>query len=224
MERDKRPSVGKERDKKQFRRRDRSYAPTELSDPVIYVLDFLPQGRSISSSRHGPPHSTVYALGATTFSILEIHFKEGTISTGAPEKLNLQKHKSNITRIRRINYELLTSEAKSELPAILDDIVDDQETRFVEFFNNARPITNRLHQLRLLPGIGETRMWDILEARKKAPFKSYQDLKERAKISTPKRLIATRILEELEQDEKHYLFVRKRRERTDEHSSSRRSL
>jgi putative nucleotide binding protein len=224
MERDKRPSVGKEREKKQFRRRDRSYTSINLSDPVIYVLDFLPQGGSIRSSRHDPLHSTVYALGVTTLSILEIHFKEGTISTGAPEKLSLQKHKSNITRIRRISYEILTSEAKSELPAILDELVDNEEKRFVEFFNNAYPITNRLHQLRLLPGIGETRMWDILNARKKSPFESYQDLKDRAKISNPQRLISTRILQELECDEKHYLFVRKKRERTDDHSSSRRSF
>ncbi|MFX1535067.1 MAG: DUF655 domain-containing protein [Promethearchaeota archaeon] len=223
MERDKRPYVGKERDKKQYRRRDRSYASIELSDPVIYVLDFLPQGRSIGSRRE-PPHPTVYALGVNTFSILEINFKEGTISTGAPEKLNLEKCKSNITRIRRIGYEELTTEAKSELPAIIEEIVNEEETRFVEFFNNARPITNRLHQLRLLPGIGETRMWDILEARKKAPFESYQDLKDRAKISNPQRLISTRILEEFERDEKHTLFVRKKRERTDDHSSSKRSF
>jgi putative nucleotide binding protein len=34
-------------------------------------------------------------------------------------------------------------------------MVKEQEERFVEFFNKAEPITTKLHQLELLPGIGK---------------------------------------------------------------------
>ncbi|MFX0091454.1 MAG: DUF655 domain-containing protein [Candidatus Hodarchaeota archaeon] len=221
MERDKKSHTGKGYERKQGKRRDRSRTPVKLIDPITYVLDFLSQGRGIGSPRREPLHPIVYALGTKYFSILEIHFKEATISIEPQEKLNLENHRTEISQLRQLEYLQLSNEARLEVPDVINKIVYEEEKRFIEFFNTARPITNRLHQLRLLPGIGETRMWDILEARKKAEFESYQDLKERTKISNPQRLISTRILEEIERDEKHLLFVRKKRERTNDHSSRR---
>ena len=90
------------------------------------------------------------------------------------------------------------------------DIVKNNEERFVKFFNEAPPITTRFHSLELLPGLGKKTMLEILEERKKEPFKSFEDIKNRVKtIHSPEKLIAKRILEELENpNEKYRLFTR----------------
>jgi putative nucleotide binding protein len=52
-------------------------------------------------------------------------------------------------------------------------------------------------------------MWEILEERKKEPFKSFEDIKNRVKLlPNPKELIVKRILMELEgKEDKYRLFV-----------------
>ena len=42
----------------------------------------------------------------------------------------------------------------------------------IEFFNKAAPLTTRMHQLELLPGLGKKHMWEIIEERKDKPFES----------------------------------------------------
>jgi putative nucleotide binding protein len=65
-----------------------------------------------------------------------------------------------------------------------------------------------MHQLELLPGLGKKHMWEIIEARREDPFKSFADLKARVKLMPdPEKLVAKRILQELEGMEKHYIFV-----------------
>ncbi|MHA1628104.1 MAG: DUF655 domain-containing protein, partial [Candidatus Baldrarchaeia archaeon] len=71
-----------------------------------------------------------------------------------------------------------------------------------------QPITMRMHQLELLPGIGKKIMWEILEERKKKPFESFKDLTSRIKMPDPVKAIVKRILIELEGEDKYYLFVR----------------
>ena len=68
---------------------------------------------------------------------------------------------------RRVNYLDLTAAAQSELPFIIEEIINDEEERFIRFFNDAQAITTRLHMLELLPGLGKKTMWHILEERKK---------------------------------------------------------
>jgi putative nucleotide binding protein len=51
-------------------------------------------------------------------------------------------------------------------------------------------------------------MWEIINAREEKPFESFEDLKKRVKlIPDPEKLIIKRILEEMEGEEKHRLFV-----------------
>jgi len=109
---------------------------------------------------------------------------------------------------RRIRYEDLTGFAKSELEHAVRKIVEEDEKRFVDFFNKAQPITVRLHQLELLPGIGKKHMWEILEARKEKPFESFEDLKKRVKLMPdPMKIIVRRIMQEIHGSEKHTIFV-----------------
>ena len=87
-------------------------------------------------------------------------------------------------------------------------MVNEEEQRFIQFFNKAQPLSMRMHQLELLPGLGKKHMWEILEARKVKPFASFDDLKERVKLlPNPKQVVIKRILSEIEGKEKYQIFV-----------------
>ena len=103
----------------------------------------------------------------------------------------------------------LTSFARSELPFVVEKLIKENEQMFVEFFNNSRPLTTRLHQLELLPGIGKKHMWEIIKQRKIEKFKSFDDIKKRIKLMPdPSNAIQKRVVEELQTDNIRYrLFV-----------------
>ena len=63
-----------------------------------------------------------------------------------------------------------------------------------------------MHALKLLPGIGQKHMWEILETRERQKFVTFQDISDRTSISAPAKLIAQRIIKELQRDVKYYLF------------------
>lgn len=181
-------------------------------EDYAYVIDYLPQGRPDDKSFKRVP--LALAIGETEFKLFELIPKINiTLSIG--ERVYIGKDLDKRTKIehvkRRITYDELTHAAQNELPYILEDIVRKQEHRFVEFFNNASPITTRLHMLELLPGLGKKTMWAILDERKKGPFTSFQNLVERVKLThPPEKLIVGRIIEELQnRDIKYKIFVAK---------------
>jgi putative nucleotide binding protein len=117
--------------------------------------------------------------------------------------------RDKVLRIKRkITYNDLTATAKDELLNVLDIIVTQQEKKFVNFFNTAGALTTRMHSLELLPGIGKKHLWIILEERRVKPFESFEDIRLRAKISDPKKLIIKRIISELIGEDKYRLFVK----------------
>jgi len=106
---------------------------------------------------------------------------------------------------RRIEYPELSNSAKLELPYQIQSIVLENEARFIRYFNEAGPITTRMHALELLPGIGKKLMWAILNERKKGAFKNFADLMERVKgLHYPEKLIAKRVEDELVDDRIKY--------------------
>ncbi len=173
------------------------------------VLDFLPNGYPNDPRPLHMKPSIAQAIGKTTFILLELVAKKGVflqphetvyIGSGKREKI----HHIN----SRISMDKLTSTAKTELEPVIVELVKEQEERFVDFFNKAGPITTRMHSLELIPGIGKKHMWDILEERKVEKFKSFEDIEKRIKgLQGIERMIAKRIIQELEGNEKHYLFV-----------------
>ncbi|MCK5408927.1 MAG: DUF655 domain-containing protein, partial [Candidatus Heimdallarchaeota archaeon] len=68
-------------------------------------------------------------------------------------------------------------------------------------------ITNRIHSLQLIAGIGKKLMWEIIDDRKRLPFLSFSDIEERVKISDIRKMIMNRIMQELEEEQKHRLFT-----------------
>ncbi|MFW9902082.1 MAG: DUF655 domain-containing protein [Candidatus Thorarchaeota archaeon] len=108
--------------------------------------------------------------------------------------------------IKKIDYKDLTSTSKALIQPILEKEVLKYEEEFINFFNNSTSITPRMHALKLLPGIGQKHMWEILEARERQKFGRFQDISDRTSITNPPKLIAQRIIKELERDVKYYLF------------------
>ena len=92
---------------------------------------------------------------------------------------------------------------------MVKDLVKKSEKYFVDFFNNAQPLSTRMHQLELLPGLGKKHMWEIIDERKGDPFKSFADIKARVKLlANPEKLVVGRIMAELKGNEKHSVFVK----------------
>ena len=109
--------------------------------------------------------------------------------------------------IKKIDYDDLTNTSKALIQPILEQEVKNYEEEFINFFNNSTAITPRMHALKLLPGVGQKHMWEILEARNRQKFTTFQDISDRTSISHPAKLIAQRIIKELEREGvKYYLF------------------
>ena len=176
-----------------------------LKDENVIVLDFLPRGHA--SGRQEP---IAQVLGIKYFSLLELVVKRDVILKPNDAVYIGDSKRDHIDHIkRRITIKDLTSFAKSELPFLVEKLVKDNEKKFVNFFNTARPISTRLHQLELLPGVGKKHMWDIIKERKNGEFKSFEDIKKRIKLMPdPKSAVIKRIMEELEGNNIRYrLFV-----------------
>ena len=113
--------------------------------------------------------------------------------------------------IKKIDFKDLTSTSKALIQPILEKEVLVYEEEFINFFNNSTSITPRMHALKLLPGIGQKHMWEILEARERQKFNSFQDISDRTSVSNPAKQLALRIIRELQRGEKYYLFSKTQR-------------
>jgi putative nucleotide binding protein len=179
-------------------------------EDYAYILDYLPEG--LPGERSFKREPLAYALGKSEFKMFELVPKQDAVIM-IGEKVYIGKDVDKREKIqhvkRRVGYEELTSASHSELPYIIQDVVMDNEPRFVQFFNSAQAITTRYHMLELLPGLGKKTMWAILEERKKGDFKSFQDLAERVpSVKHPEKLVAKRIETELsDPHQKYHLFV-----------------
>jgi len=180
------------------------------------ILDYLPLGYVKEGSSTYKRKPVAQAIGTEEFTLLELTPKEN-LTLDIHEKVYIGAGKRDkIARVnRRLPFNKLTSTAKIELGYVIEEIIKDNEDKFIRFFNEAGPISTRLHQIELLPGIGKKHMWDIIQARKEAPFKNFADVKERVPmLSDPVKLVAKRIHMELEAAEdrkgkmKYILFTR----------------
>lgn len=177
-------------------------------EEYAYILDFLPRGYLRETRPQFMRKPIAQAIGEDFFMLLELVPKPyASLSPG--EKVFIGKgFREKIDRIvRRLNYEDLTAFAKDELPKIVEKIVKEHENRFVDFLNNAPPLTTKMHSLELLPRIGKKTMWLIIKEREKEPFKSYEDFEKRTGISNIIGILTERILTELKGNERYYLFT-----------------
>ncbi|UPW00091.1 DUF655 domain-containing protein [Halorussus gelatinilyticus] len=173
------------------------------------VLDYLPHGRADDDRPQYQKPALAYALGIEEFRLFEVTLEED-VSLTITDRFDADPADDLVTNVTEIEYEDLSGAAQSELEHAIRDVVETDEERFVNFYNDAQPITLRLHQLNLLPGIGKKLRNNILEERKRKPFQSFEDLGERVSgLHNPKEVLVERILEEIrEEDLKYRTFVR----------------
>ena len=173
------------------------------------ILDFLPNGYPFDKRPSHKKTAIAQAIGSTNFILLQLvpkkdvflrPYDEIYIGEGKRDKIHHIIGKLPISR--------LTGTAQKELEFVIKELVQKNQTKFIEFFNNAQPLSTRMHQLELLPGLGKKHMWEILEERKEKPFTDFNDIKARVKLMPdPEKIVIRRILSELSGKEKHQLFV-----------------
>jgi putative nucleotide binding protein len=174
------------------------------------VLDYLPHGRADDDRPQYKKSPVAYAVGESNFTLYELTLAEDAdVGIGDRVVLHPTADRERVQRIKRVGYGDLSNAAHSELEYVVEDIVDRDHRRFVDFYNDAQPITLRLHQLNLLPGIGKKLRNNILDERKRGPFESFDDLKDRVSgLHNPREVLVDRIMEELqEEDLKYKTFV-----------------
>lgn len=185
--------------------------PEKKREEYVRVLDFLPQGHPEDTRPAYQKEPLVQAVGEDGFVILEVVPKEdasprigGRLYVGSGEREVVDHIK------RRIGYGDLTHSAQAELPSVIEEIVMDREDYFVKWFNQAQPISTRMHMLELLQGIGKKLQRAILDERRTGEFESFEELEERVSgLHHPERLVAKRIVQEVEGDNvKYYAFTR----------------
>ncbi|KAB1193882.1 DUF655 domain-containing protein [Haloferax sp. MBLA0076] len=184
----------------------------EATVEYAVLLDVLRHGRQDDGRRRFDADPIAYALDESNFRLLELTLAEDAdVSIGDRVVVSPVADRETVRQVERLSYGDLSNTADSELEYVVADIVDANEARFVDFYNDAQPITLRLHQLNLLPGIGKKLRDKILEERKRyGPFESFEDLQERVSgLHHPKEVVVERILEELHgNDVKYKTFVR----------------
>ena len=173
------------------------------------VLDFLPNGYPFEKKNWQVSTPIIQALGKKHFVLLELVPKKETELQLNEEVYIGEGKRDKIHHINgRLQPEKLTSTAKSELEFVIKDLVKQDEKRFIDFFNNAQPLSTRMHSLELLPGMGKKRMWEILEARDEKLFENFEDFKKRVKLlPDSEKAIIKRIIDEVTTQQKHNLFV-----------------
>ncbi len=175
-------------------------------EDTAYILDYLPYGRSDDSRPMYQKKPLVHGVGEKHFVLMELAPKENVVPKSQDKVYIGEGDRPVIDHVkRRITFNELSHGAQMELPAVIEKIVLTNENRFLSFFNEAYPITTRLHMLELLPGIGKKLMWGIIEEKKKGKFVSFKDLVDRVKgLHAPEKLIAHRVLDELKDDNIKY--------------------
>lgn len=181
----------------------------QTKEEYAIVLDFLPHGYPFDPRPSHRKTSIVQALGKAHFTLLELVPKKEVFLQPLEEVYIGEGKRDKIHHIvGKLALDKLTATAKTELEFVVKDLVRKDEPRFIVFFNRAQPLTTRMHQLELLPGVGKKHMWEILEARNQKPFASFVDMRERVKLlPDPEKAVIRRIMEELSGSEKHRVFV-----------------
>ncbi|MFB5621820.1 MAG: DUF655 domain-containing protein [Candidatus Nitrosomaritimum yanchengensis] len=173
-----------------------------------YVLDFNPRGKS--TTVRGRDGIIVTAIGEDRLTILEIlGIPNSTFEIGEKIYIGKEGRTKVLSVLGKLDYDHISSSAQTELPSVIENIVTENESRFVEYLNNAQPLTPRIHALELIPGIGKTYMKIMIEERDKKKFESYEDLQDRVGFKEPIKHITERIMSEITGESRMNLFVKR---------------
>ena len=172
------------------------------------VLDSM--SRSRATTVRGRDGTIVTALGDGRFTLLEIlAVQDASFETGERIGIGKEDRAKVDSVLGRIPYPRISPIAKMELQGAVESIVKYQEKRFVEYVNTAGQLTQRVHALEMIPGVGKMHARAIMEEREKKKFSSYGDMERRADFADPAARIAQMIIEEITGEARACLFTKR---------------
>jgi putative nucleotide binding protein len=177
-----------------------------MKEEYAIVLDYLPNGYPLE--RKMLP--LAQAIGDKNLTLLEIVPRRGE-SFEIDERVYIGEGKRDKVSyiLGRLKREKLTESAKNQLQEVIKNIVKENETEYLKFFNESFAINKRVHQIELLPGLGKKHMQEILKEREIKPFESFEEMKKRVQnLPDPEKAIEKRIFQELTNLERHNLFIK----------------
>jgi len=194
---------GFDRSRHHHRRREKAF----VKDEFAYVLDYMPYGYVYDKHPQHKTQPVAQCLGSKYLVLLEVVPPRGSyLSIGDRIPISTAPDIPGYRVFDKLTYNDLSTTARDNLSSVVEKIIVEKEKVFVEFFNIAQPINIKFHSLELVPGIGKKTVALILEERQKKPFESFDDIKSRVRID-PVKSLTSRIIQELQGDEKYYLFV-----------------
>ena len=177
-------------------------------EEYAYVLDSKLRGKS--TTVHGRTGMIVIAIGEERLTLLEILGTENlTFDVGERIYIGKEGRTKVQSVLGKIDYVKISDSAKNAIPNVVESIIIKNEKKFVDYINNAQPLTPRIHALELIPGIGKTYMSVIIKEREKASFESFNDIEERTGLKEPRRHLSERIIEEILGETRMNLFVKR---------------
>jgi len=173
-----------------------------------YVLDCKPRDKS--TTVRGRTGIIVVALGEERLTLLEIlGIENSTFDIGERIYIGKEGRTKVQSVLGKMDYVKISDSAKDEIPTVVESIVTKNEVKFVDYINNAQPLTPRIHALELIPGIGKTYLNVIIKEREKESFESFADIENRAGLKEPIKHISQRIIEEISGETRMNLFVKR---------------
>ena len=187
---------------------ERGYTQPRKYEEHAYVLDFVERGKS--TTVRGREGIIIVGLGEDRLTLLEIlGVPDSTFEVGERIFIGKEGRTKVLSVLGKMDYSRISTSAQSEMPSVVEKIISQNEKRFIQYLNNAQPLTPRIHALELIPGIGKTYMKVMLDEREKTPFTDFNDLQNRVGLKEPIKQLTKRIVEEITGDTRMNLFVKR---------------
>jgi len=177
-------------------------------EEYAYVLDS--KSRTKSTTVRGRTGIIVIAIGEERLTLLEIlGIENSTFDIGERIYIGKEGRTKVQSVLGKMDPKKISESIKNEIPIIIESIVTKNEKKFVDYINNAQPLTPRTHALELIPGIGKTYMNIIIKEREKNPFESFYDIEKRTGLKEPIKHLSQRIIEEVLGETRVNIFVKR---------------
>ena len=141
-----------------------------VTEPALHVIRLRPK-----------PNSGLQAVGSRIFMGID-HSKREVVQ--------------DILGFARIRD--LSNGASTELPIVIQQIIEDSPEVFVQqFFNRAGNLSLKMHAFELLSGVGSKKALEMVASRGRVGWESFAQLNEDCGINAPE-LLAKRFVSEIE--------------------------
>jgi len=177
-------------------------------EEYAYVLDY--NSRAKSTTVRGRTGIIEVAIGEERLTLLEIlGIEYSTFDVGERVYIGKEGRTKVQSVLGKMDYVKISDSTKDEIPIVVESIVTKNETKFVDYINNAQPLTPRIHALELIPGIGKTYLNVIIKEREKASIESLVDIDKRVGLNHQIKHMSQRIVEEISGESRMNRFVKR---------------